>query len=70
MGIYKCYCDEYGRYSDGLVPTAYCYDYYYNNSMTGLISIMTSIVVVIFNIIIKQVNLILVNMINFHYKSE
>lgn len=69
-GLYMCYCNKYGHIQDALHKEHLCYNYFYDVYMSSLNSNFITFLIVVINILIRVINITLIQSIGFTYESQ
>ena len=71
IGQYMCYCKHNGKATEDLRdPEALCHQYFYYNIWGLFLTNMVAVLVSFINIIIRTVNISLIDLIGFHTQSQ
>ena len=66
-----CYCQHHGNAKQDLSdPEALCYQYFYDNALGFFLTNMVSVLISFINIVIRTVNIALIDKIGYHTQSE
>jgi len=69
-GHYQCYCKKYGNVGMFNEPEELCSEYYNDKGLSYISKISISIVIVIINVVVRQLNIMMVNKIGYNTRSQ